>query len=68
MQLKICSLTPEGRCNCVFTLPDNDTDTDTKADKLQQYSMALLSRCSVNISTQFYTTHFYRCLCRCRAV
>ena len=34
----------------VFTLPDTD--------KLQQYSTALLSWCSVNTSTQFHTTHF----------
>ena len=40
----------------VFTLPDTDTDTET--DKVQHYSMALLSRCSVNTSTQFHTTHF----------
>ena len=50
----------------LFTLPDTDTDTDSKTDKLQQSSMALLSQCSVNTSTQFFTTHFYWCLCQCR--
>ena len=32
-------------------------------NKLQQYSMALLSRRNVKTYTQFYTTHFYRWLC-----
>ena len=44
--------------NGAFTLPDTDTDIDTDTDKFQQYSMALLCRCSVNTSTQFFTTHF----------
>ena len=42
--------------NGVFTLAD--TDTDTKTDILQHSPMALLSWCSVNTSTRFYTTHF----------
>ena len=41
-----------------FTLPDSNTDKDTETDELQQYSMAFLSQCSVNTSTQFHTTHF----------
>ena len=44
--------------NGLFTLPDTHTDTDTETDKLKQYSMGLLSLCSVNTTTQFYTIHF----------
>ena len=53
------------RCNCngVFTLPDTNTDTHTKTDKLQQYLMALLSRCSANTSTQFHTTYCFIGVC-----
>ena len=56
--------------NGAFTLPDTDTNTDIKTNKLQQFSMALLCRCSVNTSIQFFTTHFCRCLYQseCRAV
>ena len=54
----LTDLTRDHQVNSVFTLPDTNTDTDTETDKLQQYSMALLSPCSVNTSAQYFTTHF----------
>ena len=40
----------------------------TLTDKLQQYSMALLPWYSVNTSTQFCTTYFYRSLYRSQSL
>ena len=49
--------------NGVFTLPDTDTADDSETDKLQQYSITLLSQCSMNTSKQFHTTNFFIGVC-----
>ena len=46
--------------NDVFTLTETEPDAETGSDKWLQNPMALGSRCTMNTSTQFYTTQVYR--------